>query len=84
MVVSPDYRRRGVAQKLLQAAVQHAREHEIKQIRLTTSSQDEGILKLYTRLGYQLKTHHRPSGFLDTLHVFELVLDVETFQQDAP
>ncbi|KAF9559518.1 acyl-CoA N-acyltransferase [Agrocybe pediades] len=82
MVVSPEFRRRGVARRLLQAAVQHARTHSIKQIRLTTSSQDEKILKLYAKLGYQLKAHHRPSGILDTLHVFELILDVDNFNEE--
>jgi len=51
MLVHPDYRRRGLATRLMQAAIDHLRDHDVTTIRLDATPQGR---PLYERLGFRL------------------------------
>jgi ribosomal protein S18 acetylase RimI-like enzyme len=52
-VVDERYRGRGVATKLMELAVEHAREQGCVTLNLTSSSQREGAIRLYEKLGFK-------------------------------
>ncbi|TVP94383.1 MAG: GNAT family N-acetyltransferase [Planctomycetaceae bacterium] len=51
MLVHPDYRRRGLATRLMQAAIDHLRDQDVATIRLDATPQGR---PLYERLGFRL------------------------------
>jgi len=55
MAVSSKYRRRGIASRLINIAVAHARAHGKSCIDLTTSSYQESALGLYEKHGWVIR-----------------------------
>lgn len=51
--VDPTYQRRGIAQRLLDAAEREMRMHGVHRIRLEVSSQNTAALQLYRQAGYR-------------------------------
>ncbi|KAF4614801.1 hypothetical protein D9613_003493 [Agrocybe pediades] len=78
MVVSKDYRRRGIAQRLIKAVVEHAKERGVEQIYLTTSSYQDAAVKMYLKLGWAVKRHFNPTFLFEKVYIYELILDVNT------
>ncbi len=54
MYVDPDWRRRGIAQKMLQFAEDHCRIHHLSRLDLSTSEVQSEALSFYRNAGYQL------------------------------
>ncbi len=54
MYVDPDWRRRGIARKMLQFAEDHCRAHHLSRLDLSTSEVQSDALSLYRNAGYQL------------------------------
>jgi len=78
MVVSPNFRRRGIAQKLIKRAIEHARERGVEHIYLTTLSYQAAAVKMYLKLNWEVKKHYKPTILFDKLWAYELLLDVNT------
>lgn len=55
MAVSSQYRRRGIAGRLIDITITHARTHGKQYIDLTTSSHQESALGLYEKYGWVIR-----------------------------
>lgn len=58
MSVSPHHRRRGIASSLVKVLLEHAREHELSSVTLTTSDLQEDAISMYEKYGW---TFRRPA-----------------------
>ncbi|KAF8162688.1 acyl-CoA N-acyltransferase [Crassisporium funariophilum] len=76
MVVSPTQRRRGVAGMLVQTLIDHARNHGIKTVTLTTSSYQPTAVLMYEKFGWVLQKKLAISLMLDKITLLVYNLDV--------
>lgn len=53
VAVKTEYRRQGIARALVQAAIEHARQHQAKRVLLNVRPNNPGAIKLYADLGFQ-------------------------------
>lgn len=70
VAVHPDYRRQGIAQQMMEAAMQAALQHRAKEIQLQVDADNVGAQKLYEKLRFQrlgLFTHWQwfPDSFIE-------------------
>ncbi|KAF4615011.1 hypothetical protein D9613_003496 [Agrocybe pediades] len=79
LVVSRKFRRRGIAQQLVTAAVEHAKELGTKTLFLTTSSYQRAALGLYQKLGWTKQEIRRVSVLFDNIDIYALQLDLENY-----
>ena len=56
MSVSPGCRRMGIARKLLDELLKHARDQQFEKVELTTTSAQTPAIRLYKKYGFKLKT----------------------------
>lgn len=53
IAVAPEWRRRGIAQRLLTATIERMREHEVRELYLEVRTSNDGAQRLYTRNGFE-------------------------------
>ncbi|PPQ93367.1 hypothetical protein CVT25_014043 [Psilocybe cyanescens] len=80
LVISPKYRRRGIAQQLIRTVVQFAHEHEIQSIFLTTSSYQQPAINMYKKLGFDLKEIKEVSIQMQTFKIYAFNLNVDNYK----
>lgn len=56
LMVSPDYRRQGIARQLCEAAIQTAKEYGVEKLSLELTSEAVAAMQLYRRLGFRIET----------------------------
>ena len=65
MLVSPAFRGRGIAKKLMQVLLDHAREHKLKEVVLHTTWLNDKAVIMYKKTGWELtKTESFKAGLL--------------------
>ncbi|MGB5247946.1 MAG: GNAT family N-acetyltransferase [Woeseia sp.] len=59
IVVMPDYRGSGLAQRLMRATARAGRQHGAGYLRLSVAAQNEGAIRFYRALGFELSADER-------------------------
>jgi ribosomal protein S18 acetylase RimI-like enzyme len=62
MIISPDYRRKGIAGLLIQTMLEHARKHKLEVIRLGTSEHQTAARAMYQKYGWREASRARLTG----------------------
>ncbi len=75
IMVLPPYRRHGVAQRLLQAALDNAKMHGAQKMYLEVASSNENAMQLYTKVGFVL-VGRRKRYYADGVDALLLARDV--------
>ncbi|MBG0780951.1 MAG: ribosomal protein S18-alanine N-acetyltransferase [Bacteroidales bacterium] len=73
LAVHPDYRGKGLANKLLQTAIELSQKMNMKQISLEVRTDNEAAIKLYERKGFQI-TERLPQYYKDLADGFKMKL----------
>lgn len=78
MVVSPDYRRRGIAESLIKTALHHAQDHGITSVILSTTMFQPAAVAMYEKFGWVIQRKVSFRLLLDRVWVFYYSLDLTT------
>lgn len=82
MAVLPEFRRLGVAQKLLNELLRYAKEIGYKQIVLLTTSAQEAALKFYPKHGFQLVSKRLANAALRGFYHYDYCYDLERLNKN--
>ena len=78
MVVSPKYRRRGIAVSLIKTVLQHARHQDITSIVLVTTVFQPAAIAMYEKFGWVREKNLGRRILLDKVWIFFYSLDLAT------
>lgn len=78
MMVSPDYRRCGIARSLIKTALNHARNHGVTSVITSTSMLQPNAIAMYEKFGWVRQKKVRIMILLDTLWIFFFSLNPAT------
>ena len=76
MVVSKNYRRRGIAKSLIQIALHHAQSHGVKSVVLYTTMFQPPAIAMYEKFGWVLQRKVSSRILLDRIWMFHYSSDL--------
>ena len=77
MHVSREYRRQGIGKLLISSLIEHARNHDVKSVLLTTPVYQRPAINMYQKIGWEMKGEQRIPLFLfETFNLYDFQLDL--------